>query len=134
MSNHGIARVHYFERQFLRPEDFTDEQAYHVPMRRRHNIAQHIWGIVHGLELVIEEDNLFVQPGLAIDGYGRELILAEKQPLPTAAFADKGSDVLDVWLMYDRVGSDQAPQGYAGCGNDPNALFYRWQERPLLRL
>jgi hypothetical protein len=132
MSNNGIARVHYFERQFLRTQDFADEQVYHLAMRRRHNIAHHTWGIVHGLQVVPEEGNLFVQPGLAVDGYGRELILPEKQPLSTAAFAGKGSDILDVWLVYDRVGS--APQGYAGCGDDGDAPFYRWQERPLIRL
>ena len=134
MSNNGIARVHYFERQVLRTQDFTDEQAYHVAMRRRHNIAHHTWGIVRGLELVVEEGNLFVQPGMAVDGYGRELILPERQPLPTGAFADKGSNVLDVWLVYDRVGSDRAPKGYAGCGDGADVPFHRWQERPLIRL
>ncbi len=134
MSNNGIARVHYFERQFLRTQDFADEQAYHIAMRRRHNIAHHTWGIVHGLELVAEEGNLFVQPGMAVDGYGRELILAERQPLSIAAFVEKGSDVLDVWLVYNRVGSDVAPRGYVGCGADGDAGFYRWQEQPLVRL
>ena len=46
-----IVRVRYFDRQFLRPQDFTDEQTYHVAMRRRHNIAGHSWGILHGLAL-----------------------------------------------------------------------------------
>ncbi len=134
MNNSGNARVHYFENQFLRVQDFADEQAYHLAMPRRHNIAHHTWGIVHGLQLVAEEGNLFVQPGMAIDGYGRALILPEKQTLSTAAFADKGSDVLDVWLVYDRLGSDRAPRGYAGCGNGDGVPFYRWQERPLVRL
>jgi hypothetical protein len=134
MSDNGIARVHYFERQFLRTQDFVDEQSYHLAMRRRHNIAQHTWGIVHGLEVVAEEGNLFVQPGMAIDGYGRELILQQRQALATAAFVEKNSDVLDVWLLYDRVASDQAPQGYAGCGNGVDTAFYRWQERPQRRL
>jgi hypothetical protein len=134
MSDNGIARVHYFERQFLRTQDFVDEQSYHLAMRRRHNIAQHTWGIVHGLEVVAEEGNLFVQPGMAIDGYGRELILQQRQALATAAFVEKNSDVLDVWLLYDRLASDQAPQGYAGCGNGVDAAFYRWQEQPQLRL
>jgi len=134
MSDNGIARVHYFERQFLRTQDFVDEQSYHLAMRRRHNIAQHTWGIVRGLEVVAEEGNLFVQPGMAIDGYGRELILQQRQALATAAFVEKNSDVLDVWLLYDRVASDQAPQGYAGCGNGVDTAFYRWQEQPQLRL
>lgn len=139
MSNNGIVRVHYFERQFLRTQDFSDEQAYHLAMRRRHNIAHHSWGIVHGLKITVEEGNIFVQPGVAIDGYGRELILPQKQPIPTGAFDDKDSDVLDVWLLYQRLGTDPAPNGYAGCvaeedDADEKVPFYRWQEHARIRL
>ena len=63
----------------LRPQDFGDEQAYHIAMRRRHIIAHHLWGIVRGLELAVE-NALFVQPGIAVDGYGRELILSARRP------------------------------------------------------
>jgi hypothetical protein len=134
MSNDSIARVHYFQRQFLRTGDFRDEQAYHLEMGRRHNIAHHIWGIVRGLELVQDEGQLFLGPGLAVDGFGRVLAVTEKRALSTGSFVDKGSDVLDVWLVYDRVGTDQAPEGYGGCGDGDDASFYRWQERPLVRL
>lgn len=130
MSDNSISRTHYFEGQFLRTQDFVDEQAYHVAMRRRHNISHHTWGIVSGLELVLEEGNFFVQPGLAVDGYGRELILPQKKPLSSSAFIDKGSNELDVWLTYGLTSSDEAPSGYAGCGNGNSngASFYRWQE------
>jgi hypothetical protein len=30
-----VKRLHYFDHQFLVEADFTDEQAYHVGMRRR---------------------------------------------------------------------------------------------------
>lgn len=138
MTDDSITRVNYFEGQFLRTQDFTDEQAYHVAMRRRHNLSQHAWGIVSGLEVVQTEGNFYVQPGAAVDGYGRELILAEKKALPPKAFEAKGSKELDVWLIYDLQSSDQPPQGYAGCvkptgngnGNSKSngQSFYRWQE------
>src|SRR5215207_6199504 len=74
--NNDLSRVRYTPRQFLGAQDFTDEQAYHLGMHRRHNIAHHTWGIVRGLELIVEdEDSLFVQPGFAVDGFGRELLL-----------------------------------------------------------
>ena len=44
-------RVHYFDHQFLRVEDFTDEQAYHLEMRRAHNRMLHSPGVAHGLAL-----------------------------------------------------------------------------------
>ena len=88
MSKDTIARVHYFERQFLRTEDFSDEQAYHLAMRRRHNIGQHSWGVVYGLSLATDNlGNPCVQPGFAIDGYGRELVLPILQPIPPQALS-----------------------------------------------
>lgn len=136
MSDRQVTRVHYFERQFLRPADFADEQDYHVAMRRRHNISHHTWGVVTGLEVIAEEGNLYVQPGVAVDGYGRELILPQRQPLSTNAFTEKGSDELDVWLVYERSGSDEPPAGYAGCGDSARggASFYRWQETARVQL
>lgn len=127
-----IVRVRYFDRQFLRPQDFTDEQAYHVAMRRRHNIAGHSWGILHGLMLTADSGPLAVQPGIAVDGYGREVAVIERMtvpPLPPVPIT--GEVAYDVWLIYDRVGSDTAPSGYAVCGADATA-FYRWQEIPRL--
>jgi hypothetical protein len=86
-----------------------------------------------GLELVADgEGNLFAEAGVAVDGFGRELVLAERQGIGQEVFADKGSDILDVYLNYNRTGSDDAPEGYAGCGDDGDIPFYRWQERPFL--
>ena len=134
MDNDHIARVSYFERQFLRTQDFVDEQAYQIAMRRRHNIAHHRWGVVEGLKIVVEEGNLFVEPGMAIDGYGREVTLPQIQPISSDAFIDKGSSVLDVWLLYNRVGSDAAPNGFAGCNGNGDTPNYRWQETAQLLL
>ena len=109
------SRVHYFDDQFLRTQDFSDEQEYHVAAHRRHNIAHHVWGIVVGLELVVEEGAAFLEPGVGVDGFGRELVVANRRKLPAGAFDDKGSDELEVWLEYDRQSGEVAPEGYAGC-------------------
>jgi hypothetical protein len=135
MTDTSRTRVHYFERQFLGAQDFEAEQQYHLAMRRRHNIAQHRWGIVVGLELGRDDDgSLWVLPGMAIDGYGRELILAERQQLATGEFAAKDSDTLDVWIEYERLGSDTRSQRMRGCDADDGLSFYRWQEQPRIRL
>ncbi len=134
MTQMSIARVHYFDRQFLRTEDFVDEQNYHLAMRRRHNIGHHTWGIVSGLELTLDDDaRPAVAEGLAVDGYGRELILPERSRLGVAAFDERDTDELDVWLLYDRVGSEPTPAGYVPPGQGEGS-FYRWRETPLLRL
>jgi hypothetical protein len=127
-----IARVRYFDGQFLRPQDFTDEQAYHVAMRRRHNIGGHSWGIVHGLALTSGNGPLSVEAGLAIDGYGREVVVLQRIPVPELPPAPATGDIAyDVWITYDRIGSDQPPAGYAPCATEGSA-FYRWQETPRL--
>lgn len=125
MSSDDLTRVRYTPRQFLGAEDFKDEQAYHLGMRRRHNIAHHTWGIVNGLELKVEEeDNLFIQPGFAVDGFGRELALPQRQSVPVTMFDEKGRDALDVFLVYDRLATDTAEDGTCEADGEPN----RWLE------
>jgi hypothetical protein len=130
-----IARVHYFDRQYLRLDEFVDEQAYHLVAHRRHNLAHHHpWGIVGGLELCLDETGRpAVEPGFAVDGYGRDLVLDAAQPVPVTAFDELGSEEIAVWIVYDRFGSDRAPEGYAGCDRSAAAAdFYREQERPRI--
>src|SRR5581483_6189128 len=113
--NDEIRRVRYFDRQFLRASDFQEEQAYHIALRRRHNIAGHTWGIVVGLALEVDgEGNLSVAPGLAIDGFGRELVVSGRRAIAPDAFDLFDADALDVWLEYDRVGAEDVPSGYYG--------------------
>lgn len=132
MTDDEIVRVRYFDRQFLQRQDFSDEQEYHVAMRRRHAIAGHSWGIVRGLTLTPAERQVFVEPGLAVDGYGREVLLAQR-----LVVAPPPGDVsYHVWIEYDRVGTEQRPEVGGSCG--PGAAgepdYYRWQERPRLRV
>jgi len=105
------ARVKYFNGQHLRLEDFQDEQAYHIAMRRRHNISHHTWGIIHGLGVRVADGTVAVQPGMAIDVFGRELIVETSVTVPASAFTDKGSTVLDLWLVYELNTSGAAAEG-----------------------
>ena len=74
----ALKRVNYFTHQFLREQDFKDEQAYHVEARRRHNMLFHSWGVVEGLEVQQHGDHeIFVQPGYAVDKAGREMVLIQ---------------------------------------------------------
>lgn len=135
MADHQVSRVRYYDQQILRRQDFEDEQAYHLAMRRRHNIGSHLWGIVYGLEIEIgpePEKELSVQPGLAIDGYGRELILAQYQPIDSFIFDNEGSDTLDVYLVYAQQSSDDAPRGFNGCMTNGQGRGNRLQETAKL--
>lgn len=73
-----VKRLNYFNHQFLDAKDFQEEQAYHIRMRRLHNRLLHRWGIVEGLAVREHgEHTVTVEPGVAIDGEGREIVLAE---------------------------------------------------------
>lgn len=134
MTDTTLPRVNFFEKQFLRVDEFRDEQLYQLAARRRHNIAQHSWGIVAGLELMQDEDGtLVVRPGLAIDGYGRELILPEKKRLAAGTFNDLGTEKLDIWLAYSRQEGEAAPDGYTSCGKNGGREAYRSKETPEVR-
>jgi hypothetical protein len=134
----SVTRVRYRERQRLRAADLNHEQAYRVAMRRRHNISHHTWGIAHGLKLVVEAGDFFVQPGVAVDGYGRELIVPEPVSLPMTVcdeamniFDALQSEAIDVWLLYGRVAETPPQRGRWDCGPGRHS---RWREEARLRL
>jgi hypothetical protein len=132
MTSDAVSRVRYFPGQFLRTPDFTAEQAYHLAMRRRHNIGHHTFGIVAGLQVVDVEGRVVVEPGMAVDGYGRELVLVTRTPLDVpGAFVARGADRLDVSIAFRLVSADPAPEGYASCTDDDTS--YRLVEQPVLR-
>ncbi|HEX5721069.1 MAG TPA: hypothetical protein VF179_33260, partial [Thermoanaerobaculia bacterium] len=74
-----IKRLKYFNGQFLREPDFTDEQEYHLDRQRRHNRQLHTPGIADGLVVTADQSatSVSVAPGTAIDGQGRQIVLNE---------------------------------------------------------
>jgi hypothetical protein len=115
--NTDIERLNYYEGEFLGAADFEAEQEYHRDMRRRHNLAQHTWGIVSGLDLAQPvngasnangaEVDVYLQPGMAVDGFGREIVVlgqAQLTPAMFAAFYNPSSNAqpipIYVWIAY----------------------------------
>jgi hypothetical protein len=128
-----IERLNYYQRQYLGATDFKAEQAYHRDMRRRHNLGQHTWGIVTGLELVEKpkEDSagvdVYVQPGMAIDGFGREVIVTEPFKLSGAQFdAFNTLKHRAVYVAYDEESEDRPAAGFESC--DAENQFSRVRE------
>ncbi len=83
-----VKRVRYFEYEFLDAEDFKVEQDYHRGMRYKHNRDFHTLGIGGGLEVNFaegqekgNETKVTVRPGTAVDGEGREIVLARSKTI-----------------------------------------------------
>ena len=128
-------RVHFYERQYLRAFDLVAEQTYHLEMRRRLNLALHLWGIVDGFDIAKgavvpgAPEQFIVSPGMAIDGLGREIV-------SPAAYALSDEDLRlnriqgagDYWLSiaYRRELSTPPSPGYRLCNLEDQ--FTRWHE------
>lgn len=122
------SRVNYFDRQYIRLAELRDEQTYHLQQRRRHNLSHHSWGIVVGLDLLPDDGRPVVRPGLAVDGYGRELLLLNRAVCGREQFDRLGVRKLDLWLEY-RLDLQTDRLAPSECGKDGAATPYRATER-----
>jgi hypothetical protein len=106
----AIKRLKYFTHQFLGEKDFMEEQAYHIHMRRLHNRSIHGWGIVEGLQVSKRGDReIAIEPGVAIDREGREIILENPIARDLSSF-DHGSHTY-ITIAYQDEESDRYSSG-----------------------
>jgi len=118
-----IERIHYYERQYLSAIDFAAEQDYHRDARRRHNVGQHTWSIVVGLELEERTEggqlSVYVLPGFATDGYGREIVLTSPYKLDGLLF-DRFNTLAHrkVWIAYEETDAQPPAFGFDVCAVD----------------
>lgn len=113
-----IRRVRYYQGQYLGADDMAAEQAYHRDMRRRHNIGPHTWGVVVGLGMEIEDETrLWIGPGMAVDGFGREIVVLAPTELGADVFVAEKllGGMQPVWLAYHEEDTGQNRYGYAEC-------------------
>ncbi len=115
-------RPQFYEGQYLGAEDLAALLAYLRSQNRRHNLAGHSWGIATGLQLKEMEAqggggaiDVFIQPGLAWDGYGRPIVLTAPHKLPIDKFQDEPNGLVKVWLKYSQEDSAAARPGFRVC-------------------
>jgi len=130
-----VQRLRYFDGEYLRSYDFTDEQSYHIAMRRLMNRRLHLHGIVYGLEMVMDQDSVLpggpfffsIAPGMAIDQTGREILVTAPYSL-TNVLNQPGLTVssYEVWLCYQESETGLPAAGYLDCNVQNQST--RWQE------
>jgi hypothetical protein len=93
-------RTRYLEGKLLTAADFEREQIYHREKRRLHNRFAHGSGVVHGLEIAPDSESdgkLVIQPGVAFDPYGREILVSSPHCLTVGPL---GGEVWTITLGY----------------------------------
>jgi hypothetical protein len=106
----AIKRLHYFDHQFLVEADFTDEQTYHLSMRRRLNSLLYTSGIAQGLEVAKSAPKtVTVRPGAALDNSGREIILEANQVVDLSAAQFSANVTVFITIAYQEQESDPTP-------------------------
>jgi hypothetical protein len=79
-----LKRNNHFSAGMLTAEEFHTDQQYFLEKLRRHNRSLHGFGVVYGLKTKRQGTQLVVEPGLALDCGGNEIVVEEvvKTELP----------------------------------------------------
>ena len=119
MSQKYAERPHFYEGQYLGADDFNKLQQYLNDKQRRHALGMHSWGIVAGLELTEQEIGsdtvVHLQPGYAVDGYGRSVSIKEPYQIPPDLFGAESNGLVKVWLRIKEVSQAQNRVSYDAC-------------------
>ena len=105
-NQHLNQHMNWFDRQFLRAQDFADESDYQVDRLRRHLWTLHTPGIAEGLVVRGQPGDgaVTVDPGTAVDDKGREIVLlTASSPLPLPS-----STTSELYVSYTEAQTDQS--------------------------
>lgn len=103
-------RPRYFSGQLLTAEDLATEQDYHRAIQRFRNLYTHGYGIVSGLSVQTGGNgtSVTVEPGYAIDGFGREICV------PAALILSLPDDAKRLAVCVGYAESETGPTAVAG--------------------
>lgn len=124
-------RLNYFDRQFLRAQDFVDEQNWILDRTRRHNRLLHTAGIGEGLVVsalseVGQEKVVLVNPGTAYDNLGRELIVTTPREVNLKDLKDTAEQFISPVFLTIVYGEDfSEPSTDPGTLNQPTRVLIK---------
>src|SRR5258707_13059420 len=88
-----LKRNNHFSAGVLTSEKFQTDQQYFLEKLRRHNRSLHGFGVVYGLKTKRQGTQIVVDPGLALDCGGNEIVVAEVFKTELPAEPSKASSV-----------------------------------------
>jgi hypothetical protein len=126
-----LKRINYFNGRLLNATDLSTEQTYIDTRMKDHNRYIHGYGTVSGLAVSTSKnspDILTVNPGVAIDRWGHEIILTTdvKVPFP------KKMDVTHLVLCWAERETDFAPAP-SGNGDGEDKVASHIEEYAILK-
>ena len=120
MSTVFAERPHFFEGQYLGAEDLETLLGYVREQSARHLLGAHTQGVVAGIDLANRTDaagapEYFLTPGIAVDGYGRVIVVLSPYKLDPGLFAAQPTGLVNVWIRYDEVSAGGVRRGFEVC-------------------
>lgn len=114
-------RPHFSGARPLTAEDLNAEQEYQRQKQWLHNRLLHGYGLVAGLEVMVQDDanggaQVVVAPGYALDGWGRELIVPTQITLHLPG--ERRDLVIYLKYMEDDENRDLKKSMASGGGHD----------------
>lgn len=106
----SFKRPHFFNGKLLTAGDLNREQEYHREKSKLHNRSLHGFGIVSGLTVTLKEGLIVVDPGLALDCEGNELVVNTIQSISPAAI-EADCHTTYVSLRYAEENTDPVSTG-----------------------
>jgi len=133
-------RVRFYDGQFLKDQDFIDEQKYHLDRQRRLARSLSVAGICDGLTVSVAADKtaITVQPGTAIDEQGRQIVLTTAQTVIPAN--EHKNKTVNIVITYhdepsdDRGDDTKGSKGYRRFHEKPQVTLVIGDEAPALAI
>jgi hypothetical protein len=103
----SLKRPNFLSGKLITPEDFELEQRYFREKLKLHNRSLHGFGIVCGLNVTFDSGHIVVEPGLALDCEGNELVVDAVQSVVSPPISDVRTTYLNI--RFAEVGADRTP-------------------------
>jgi hypothetical protein len=100
-----LTRPRFFSGKLITPEDLALEQQYFREKLKRHNRSLHGFGIVSGLKVTTKSGQIIVEPGLALDCEGNELVIETVQSIVPPSTADWHTAFVNVSFVEECAGT-----------------------------
>ncbi len=88
----NFKRARYFHGMLMTDRDFREEQIYHNEKRKLLNRMLHGWGVVCGLGIKLESEKskITIEPGMALDCHGNEIVVCEPYEVDISSLPCQG--------------------------------------------